>query len=261
MIGLAVTTVQALLICNVGGPGTAAQAQPVVEQFVLQIEKTAGWEKGSLTGVYQSRRPQCESYMAQSKPTIAALDLTTYLRFQKSWKLVPIAHMGAADSKRYYLLVREGSYKNLAELKGKTLISPFTTAPVFLEKLVLGGKVKVKDHFQLQQTYRPLKGLRKVARGQADATIVDEEAYKHLKELKLPVKLVALAQSQPLPGLTLAVVGTNAAKPKALANRIAKTLPQLCTGPGESLCKTFQISAFSKAETGLYRKLQKRYDD
>lgn len=251
-MNLLITT---LLICNVGGPGTTRQAQPVVDKFLRRMEKVGGWKAKSLSGVYYTRLKDCDRYFADKKPKMIVTDLATYLERQKDWKLAPLAHMGSAASTRYHLLVPEGTAKNVAALKGKTLVTTLARRPLFLSKIVFGGKIDAATHFKLKRTRRPLKGLRKVARGRAEATVVEELAYKYLGELKLPKKLVSIHKSERLPGLTLSLVGS---QPK-LSKRVLKTLSKLCSGPGKELCKTFRIKSFGRAKKALYRKLAKRY--
>ncbi len=244
-----------LLICNVGGPGTTRQAQPVVDKFLMRMEKVGGWSAKSQSGAYYTRLKDCDRYFADKKPKMIVTDLATYLERQKAWNLTPLAHMGSATSTRYHLLVPEGMAKDLAALKGKTLVTTLARRPLFLSKIVFGGKLDVATHFKLKRTRRPLKGLRKVARGHAEATVVEELAYQYLGELKLPKKLISIHQSERLPGLTLSIVGS---QPK-LSKRIVKTLSKLCTGPGKGLCKTFRIKSFGRAKAALYRKLTQRY--
>jgi hypothetical protein len=251
-VNLLITT---LLICNVGGPGTSRQAQPVVNKFLRRMEKVGGWSAKSLAGVYRTRLKDCDRYFADKKPKMIVTDLATYLERQQAWKLAPLAHMGSAKATRYHLLVPEGTAKSVAELEGKVLVTTLARRPLFLSKIVFGGKLDASTYFKLKRTRRPLKGLRKVARGRAQATVVEALAYKYLGELKLPKKLVSIHASERLPGLTLSVVNND----KKLGKRILSTLSKLCTGPGKELCKTFRIKSFGRANKALYRKLAKRY--
>ena len=247
-----------LLICYVGGPGTAQQARPVLDTFLRHIERAAGWSKGSVGGVFETALPRCEAAIREGAPQMIVTDLPTYLARAKAWKLTPVAHMGAADAKRYYLLVREGSAAKVAALKGKTVVTTLAAQPRFISRIVFGGKLDAAKHFALRASVRPLKGIRAVARGRADATLVDEAAFAHLAELPLPKQLVAVHRSAPLPGLTLAAVkGRASAK---LTKQLVAALPKLCTGPGEKLCRTFAVERFTAAKAALYRRLLRQYN-
>jgi hypothetical protein len=249
---------QALVICNIGGPGSTKQARPVLEKFLRHVEKVGGLKKGSMRGEYHTTPAACQEYIKREKPLFAVFDLATYLSQRKALKLKPLGCMGSPTGQRYHLLVREGSYKNLAALKGKKLISSHLRDMKFVSKIIFDGKIDAAKHFEIKATRRPLKGIRKVARQKADATLVDKMAYDHLGELKLPAKLVSIHRSSGLPGLTLAVLGT--AKPdKAAVKKVTSALPKLCAGPGKSLCKTFQVTAFSRVKAATFRKLAKKY--
>ena len=244
-----------LLICNVGGPGTTRQAQPTVDKFLRRLEKVGGWKAHEVAGTYLTRLAACDRYVAEKKPSMIVTDLVTYLERQAQWKLVPLAHMGQAEATRYHVLVPEGSAKKLGDLKGKVFVTTLAKHPKFLSKIVFGGKLDVTSYFGLKRTRRPLKGLRKVARGQAAATLVDDLAYKFLGELKLPKKLVSIYASKRLPGLTLSSVGKDA----GLKKRVLASLSKLCKGPGAALCKTFRVHTFAPAKMAIYRRLTKQY--
>ncbi|MCA9669126.1 MAG: PhnD/SsuA/transferrin family substrate-binding protein [Myxococcales bacterium] len=244
-----------MLICFVGGPGNHQQAQPVVDQFLRHVERSAGWADKSSSGAFFSRRSRCVTFFEQKKPAVVVLDLASYLALRTRWKLSPLAQMGRSDKKRYFVLVRDGSVKKLADLKGKKVVSTIRDTK-FLSKIVFGGKLDAAKHFTLSFTRRPLKGVRKVARKQADATIVDEQVMAHLGSLKLGVKLVPLHRSAKLPGLTMTV---RAGTPKKVPAQLRKALPKLCKGAGSKLCKTFSISAFLPAKRALYKRLERKY--
>jgi hypothetical protein len=249
---------QALVICNIGGPGSTKQARPVLEKFLRHVEKSGGLKQGSMRGEYHTTLKACQEYVKREKPLFAVFDLATYLSQREALKLRPLGCMGSPTGQRYHLLVREGSYKNLAALKGKLLISSHLGDMRFVSRVIFDGKIDAAKHFKIKATRRPLKGIRKVARNKADATLVDRMAYDHLGELKLPAKLVSIYRSVGLPGLTLAVVG--AAKPDGpTVKKVTSALPKLCAGPGKSLCKTFQVTAFSRAKAATFNKLAKRY--
>jgi len=247
-----------VLICYAGGSGTTEQAQPVVNRFMRHMERAGGWKADSLAGTYLQDPQECQNHFKKNKPQLLVVDLPSFLARKKQWGLRPVAHMGKANSKRYFLLVRKGSFADLQALKGQSLVTPLAYDPRFISKVIFGGKVGPK-YFKLEAVHRPLKGLRRVARKKAAATLVDEVTYRYLSELKLPQPLTVLQRSAPLPGLTLAV-SRYGAKDRALRRRIKKALPRLCVGDGQELCKTFQVTAMVAAQPSVYKQLQKLYD-
>lgn len=246
-----------VMICQVGGPGDTAQAQPIVDKFLRQLEQAGGWQAQTLKGEYHNRLEDCQRSYQQHKPALVALDLPTYLGQRKDWQLRPLAHVGTPTAKRYYLLVQKGRYTRPKQLIGKKVVTALASNPAFIYRIVLDGKVP-DGHFTLGPSRRPLKGLRQVARGQADATLVDEAAYRYLGELKLPRELVPIFVSRPLPGLTLGL-SAYGARDKQLARRVTNALPKLCKGAGSELCKTFGVTSFVGVKAALYRRLAQRY--
>ena len=253
----ATAAAHALAICYPAGPGSTAQARPVLDKFLRHMERTGGMTAGSMSGEYHNTLPGCLAYIKQAKPLFGVFDLATFLAQQKQLKLTPLACMGSATGQRYHLLVRKGSYKDIASLKGKTLYVTLSDT-TFVSKVVLGGKVDAARHFKIKQSRRPLKGIRKVARGKADATLVDDMAWRHLKELKLPAELVRIHSSPGMPGLTFAVLGTAKANPAAV-KKLTRALPRLCSGDGRKMCKTVQATTITRVTPAAYRDFARQY--
>lgn len=264
LVGLAGTTPaaaagHALVICNVGGPGTTKQAQPVLDRFLRHMEQASGLKSGSMTGEYHTTRQACLDYIKQHGPAFGVFELATYLSQAQALKLRPLASMGKPDGTRYHLLVREASdYAALKDLRGKTLISSLLDDLTFVSKIIFAGAVDAGVHFKIARTGLPLKGLRKVAREQADAALVDNVAYEHLGELTLPHKLKSIFASAGLPGLTMASLDGGKGADDAV-KKVIKALPRLCTGEGQKMCQTFNIAAFHPVKPALYQKLVRAY--
>ena len=257
--GSSVASAQALVICDIGGPGTTEQARPGVEKFLRHIEREAGLTAGSLRGEYHTTAAACRAYVERERPLLGTFDLATYLNRSAPWKLRALAHMGPRDARRYHVLVRDGSFRNLAALQGAKVVSMLGRDLRFVSRIVLAGKVDAATHFEHASTSRPLKGLRDVARGKADATLVGGAVIAHLDEVDLPAKLVSIFDSEGMPGLTMAVLGGNVGGQEALVEKVTAAVPRLCAGDGRDLCKTFDVTEFHPADAAYYRKLGERY--
>lgn len=249
---------EALLVCNVGGPGSTAQAQPVLDKFLRHMEKAQGLKAGSMTGQYHTTLAGCKTYAEKAKPVLGVFNVTSYVQQAANWKLRPVAHMGGADSKTFHVLVKKGGPTSIDALKGKTLITMVPDMQ-FVGRVILGGKLDADKAFsKVKETSRPLKALRNVARGKQDAAIVDHQAYAEMGKIKLPAELVSIHASAGLPGLTLAVIGANAGADKP-ETKLTKVLAKLCSGEGQKMCQTFQIKGFKKASPRVYAKLLAQY--
>lgn len=244
-----------LLICNLAGPGTADQAAPIVAKFLRHFEQSGGWSAETLRGVYETEAAACAASYRRDAPKLIVADLPTYLAQRRAWALRPLAHLGAANAQRYYLLVRAGGPRTVAALAGQPIVSVLTDAR-FVARVVLGGKLRERD-LALRPITRPLQGLRAVARGQAAAALVDEATYRYLGQLQLDATLESLYASPALPGLTLLLSGKDAGQ--ALEGRVRKALPELCRGAGAELCKTFSVPAFVAAAPAALRRIEATY--
>lgn len=252
------TAVLVLLVCQAGGAGTTAQAQPIVNQFVRQLEQAGGWPAQALKGNYQPTYAGCVAQLKAEKPALAVMDLGSFLRLQATFQLHPVAHMGGPESQRYHLLVRKGELAKIKDLAGKTVLAPKGLAEQFIHSLVWANKLE-HAKLRLKSTRRPLKGIRDVERGKADATLIDQFTYEHLAEVSAAKGLQAIFHSQGLPNLTLAVVGQHTKQASSLRQRLAKAVPQLCRPEAKGLCDHFGVKGFQLANEKLYAKLASRY--
>ncbi|MBK8480988.1 MAG: hypothetical protein IPL40_07405 [Proteobacteria bacterium] len=249
------TQILVLLICNLGGAGTADQAGPVVAKFLRHFEQSGGWSANTLRGVYETEAAGCAAAYRRDTPKLLVADLPTYLAQRRAWGLRPLAHLGPAQSQRYYLLVRSGGPRSLAALAKQPIVSLLSDAR-FIARIVLGGKLREQE-LLLRPMTRPLQGLRALARGQATAALVDEATYRYLDQLQLEAKLESIYASPELPGLTLLLSGKD--RGHALEGRVRRALPQLCRGAGAELCKTFAVPAFVAAVPATLRRFEAAY--
>ncbi len=250
---------QSVAICHDGGPGSTRQAAEAVEQFLRHVERVAGLTAGSLSGEYHTTRKACATYVASAHPAVALLDTGTYLAHVRPWRLEPVAHMGAADAVRYHVLVREGSSSDLASLQGKRVAAAVPDDSRFLAGIAVGGDKGSPTTWDTRFVRGALKALRQVAREEAEAAVVDNDAYAHLADLDLPKKLTSIHRSDPVPGLTMFAVGANAETSADVVDRIKAALPKLCAAEGAKLCKTFDVKGFTPAEPAIYDALRQRY--
>ena len=246
-------------VCQDRGPGSTKQAAPTVATFLAHMAKSIGAEAGSLDGAYHVSRARCDAYAKENAAVFAVLDTDSLLAHADDWSVEPVAHLGSGDDKVWHVLVREGSYGKVSDLAGKSIQSTAPGGARFVSRLVLAGALG-PEALALKGTAKPLKALRKLARGQAEAAIVDQEAVAALSELGLPTKLVVLAKSEPLPGLTMATIKAGASvAPPALAKGLRGALPKLCQGDGHKLCKTLGVREFKPVSTSWWSALKKRY--
>lgn len=249
------TILYTFLICHIGGPGTEQQAQPVLDQFLRKIETQLALQPQAISGIYTTEIKRCAAYLDEKKPAWMLFDFATYLKFQRSRKLTPRGVFGSDTS--YHVVVREGAYRSLFDLKGKMMVSPWNADDPFLRNVVFSQSEFPTNDLKIQVNARSLYGVRRVARGQADAALIDEAAFQHLKQLELEVPLSSIYRSSALPSLVL-VTGHHASKSNVV-ERFIESLLRLCDGNTEALCRSVQVERFSKIKPDRFREFETRY--
>jgi hypothetical protein len=228
-------------------------------KFLAHMAQAIGAAPGSLEGAYLPSRARCDAYATERAAVFAVLDTDTLLAHASDWKARPLAHLGTATKTTWYVVAPKGTLTSPADLAGKSIQSTAPGGARFVANLVLDGAVPISA-LVLEGTAKPLRALRKVARGQAAAAIVDQDAMAALGELTLPVELVVVAKSRPLPGLTLASIEAGDSKaPEKLVQGIRKSLSTLCEGRGQKLCKTLGVQRFTATSDAWFEALRARY--
>lgn len=248
------------LICIPGSPGSSASAASYMKPFFRRIESLAGWPVGATQGSYHPKYSGCMSQIRTGKPGFAVMALGVYLKHRRSLKLKAIGQvdMFAGAGKRLYLVVRKGTYSSLSELKGKKLTSNHLAEKRFLNQILFRGKIKVSQHFQLRMVYRTTKGMRNVARGRADATIINDDELKTMKRRSWGKSLKILLKSPPLPGAVLVAFGQHA-KP-ADVTKLKSVIGRMCKGAqGNKLCKSSGIRGMRPASQATFARMIRMY--
>jgi len=261
---LAVPTAEAgsrdFLICIPGSPGTSAGAAAFMTPFFRRIESLAGWPASSTTGSYQPRYAGCMASIRSSRPGFAVMALGVYLQHRRDMHLKVIGQvdMFAGPGRRLHLVVRKGTFRTLAELKGKKLTSNHLVEKRFLNKIMFGGKIDVAQHFVLRQVSRTTKGMRDVARGRVDATIVNDDELRTMHHRSWGRKLTVIHKSPALPGAPLVAFGRNAKRADISALR--RVIARMCSGAqGRKLCKSSGIRSMRLATQSTYARMIRMY--
>lgn len=241
------------LICIPGSSGTSQSAQSYLTPFFQRLESLAGWPGGSTTGSYQPTYAGCLQQISTGRPGFAVLSLGVYLEQLKAHRLKVIGQveMFAGAGAKLHLVVKGNTYKTVADLKGKSLVSNHLEETKFLNRIMFGGKLDVTRHFQLRQVSLTTKGMRDVARGRADATIVNDDELRTMKSRDFGKDLVVLHESPALPGAPMVLFGGNAAQ--ADVAKIQRSIAGMCKGTeGSKLCLSAGIRSMKTATDAAF---------
>ncbi len=233
-----------------GGPDTGAEGEKIITQFMSSLTKLTGMKKDSIQGKYFNKIDDAKTSIRQNKNSYIMGSIGFYLANRKAMNLEPLAavNIDGNDREEYYLIVKKGSYKSLAQLKGKILAgNVLYEDKKFINNLIFEKKIDIAKHFKLQPSNRPLSAVRKLDSGQYDAVLLNHMQYSSLKNLDIFKKIEVIHKSPQMPALGLMMITTktnSAAKP-----RIVGAVTRMCNQQDtKAACKNFGIDGFDKLE-------------
>jgi ABC-type phosphate/phosphonate transport system substrate-binding protein len=244
---------------HAGAGANAQNAQPYIDQFLRITEQMTGWPANSAKGEWVDDGKSAEKAIAERKPGFAILDPEVYFELRKKDALEPIAEVkGKTFNKGHYsIVVKDSAYKTLADLKGKKLSSNHLSSPKYVSKVAFEGKLDVDKEFVVQKTPQPSKPLKAVARGDADAALIDDEQLAAMKEIAPDLKVIWTSPALPS---TPVVAFTKNATPADRA-AFAKALTKLCAdGKGKPVCESMFIDTFGPVDKAAFDTAAKRFD-
>jgi ABC-type phosphate/phosphonate transport system substrate-binding protein len=249
----------AIYVTRLGGDSQSAK--PYIAKFTGYLEEALKWPTGSLKGSFHVERPDILAYIKATKPGLAVLEPPLYFELRAKEKLTPIAQLESKDlsSSKMHLVVKDPALKSLDALKGKRLWTTLAESPVYLSKVVLGGRVDAAKHFKMKRIGRADKGVRAVLRGDADVALLDDDQLANAKKMEGGDTLRSIFDSPALPALPLCTFGQSlsAKDQKALVQALLK----MCGSPkGAPVCKEMRIQRISAVNLTLLKEAQKRFE-
>ncbi len=245
--------------------GTTEQAAPILSKLFRRLETSLGWEENTMNGAYYPDADAGLAAIKQLNPGFAVVSHQMYFDHRRAMKMHVIASMGLQGDAlaRYHVVAKkEGGPVKVAELAGRSLASPFLKEVNFVERILLGGGLVLgPGDGQVHPIHvrQPLRALRKVYRGQADAALVDEPVVAQLSKLPFGSELQVIHSSDSLPPLPVVSFGTSNAADR---RPMAKALMALCDGEeGAALCRSLRLETIAAATdrtfAGLLQKLSR----
>ena len=215
-----------LVFCAPGYPGTAGDAQPLLDQFASAAVAASGWPAGSLAAVYD---PTEEGGLAKLKQTDVVLAFVPYPFFVEHAAQLHLTALVQADvadvgpQQRWTLVAKSGRVTGPASMAGYTLLSVAGYAPDFVRHSALAGWALPPD-VKIEATGQILSVLRRVAAGEPVAALLDQTQAAALASLPFAAELKAVTQSAELPVAVIAVVESRlpAARARALQTALLK---------------------------------------
>jgi len=228
------------LICIPGGPGTAEEADARLGTFLDSL----GEGVVSLKGHYAVTKEACEAILLQHKPRFALFSHAELRERAQALKPVPLLTVTPVDEQpiQYFIVAQKGV--TFDSLKGKSLLSPHWPEESLLSQVAF--KRDLKAHFSGKKG-SALRALKKVAKGKADAALLDALEHASMKELPFANNLDVVLTSIELPGLAIVELGGLTALGKKLRTAGAR----LCSSSSDA-CKAVEMKELKPSEPKEY---------
>jgi ABC-type phosphate/phosphonate transport system substrate-binding protein len=247
---------------HAGTGGTAQQAQSFIDQFLRYSEETLKWPANSATGEFYGELKPALAAVDAKKPGFAMIDPELYLALQGKHPMTVIAFVyGSHQTTGHYnLAVKDPALKTVGDLKGKTLASNHLEAPKYLSKVAFDGKIDVATHFKTKDLGEAgaRRGMKLVDRGEADATLLNDEDVKDMQASDYGKSLrVVWTSDEMLPLLLVAFdKNTTPAEKKAFGEMVLK----MCNTPnGGTVCKNLDVTKFTPPDEAALKAAVRRY--
>ncbi|MCC6750421.1 MAG: PhnD/SsuA/transferrin family substrate-binding protein [Deltaproteobacteria bacterium] len=250
----------AVFVTRLGGDAKAAE--PYLAKFSTFLEGAMGWPKGAAKGTFLATKKESLALLGKGTTGFAVVEPTLYFELKASQKLVPLVQVESKDlvSKRVHVVVKDPALSSLAALKGKRLQTPLADWPAYLSKVVFEKKLDAATHFALKRTGQALKGVRAVLKGQADATLLDDDQLAQAKKMEGGAALRSIHTSPALPGVLVVALSTQL--PPPAQKKLAKLLLGMCgSGKGGEICKEMMISRFIPVDAATLKKAEQRFGE
>lgn len=196
-----------LVACAPGYPGTTAQAQPTMDDLAAGIARAAGWPEGRLEAVYHEQEDEGVERLGDPRAALALVPLAFYLKHGEALSLRPVLEVvetsGAAQV--WSLVAKAGAVTEPASLQGWELAGAPGYSPGFVRRVALAGWGEPPDDLHIRSSTRLLSSLRKAAKGEAVAVLLDRAQAESLAKLPFSAELETIHRSDEMPGSLLCV--------------------------------------------------------
>jgi hypothetical protein len=230
-----------------GQPGTPREAQPVMDALSAYIQKKMG-SVVTVKGLYFNKLDLALDFLHNTPPVWGIVRLGFYSEQARRFQMTALASTrpGGYNKDIWRLVVKKDAPENWKSLRGKILGNMLfeTDAAACL----LFGVPPAQLPFTLKGTFRPLRSLRRVAKGKTTGVVLDRSQYEALEALSLAKKIKTAHTSRELPASPVVWFGTPDDRTKRLT---AILLGMKEDRDAETLLKLLQTDGFGPADNDL----------
>jgi hypothetical protein len=197
-----------LVVCAPGYPGTTEEAQPVMDAFASAAEAEAGWSEGSLGAVYINRLEEGVERLKGDDVVAVLVPIPFWAEYHEELKLERMLRIVQEEGSEevWSLAAKKGRVSSPASLEEWELAGMPGYAPAFVRQL-LEKWGALPESTQIRFTSRVLGALRRAARGEDVAVLLDRAQAKALPALPFGAELEVIHTADPVPASFLCTVG------------------------------------------------------
>lgn len=248
-----------LVVVRPGGPSASEQALAQIDRLAKQLAEKAGWDKTTAKGSYFTDEAEGLKYIKANKPGFILGSMGFYLKYRDELGLTIInqAILAGSLESKYYVVSKKGGPASLADLKGKTFAGTHLEEPEFVERILLERALAFDKDVTIK-TMRSLRALKKLAKGEVDAVILDQKEYDGIAQLPFAGDLQTIFTSKPVPNNGFMSVKGNATAADKAA--FLKSATNFCSyEDAKGICEDFDIQGFKPAKDGSFSGLRNLY--
>jgi len=250
-----------MVVCAPGYPGSTAEAQPAMDGFATAVAAAAGWDATALGAVYFETEEAGAARFAEPDAVLGMVTLPFFLEHREELDLQPVAlavPSGREDLEPWALVAGRGTVNRPEDLDGWQLVSLAGHSEAFVRGPALADWGVLPSSLEIGFSKSVLSSLRKAAKGEEIALLLDAEQTESLDRLPFAGDLAIVVQSPPLPVSVVCSVGGRLSPEKTRA--IVDALLALSGRPdaAEALAG-IRIDRFDPVDTAALERAEKAF--
>lgn len=198
-----------MVVCAPGYPGSTVEAQPAMDGLAAAVADAAGWHRDALAAAYFETEEGGLARLADADAGLALVTLPLFLEHRSALELRPLMFAvptGHQALQSWVLVAGVGAVMRPVDLDGWQLLSLAGHSPRFVRGPALGDWGELPASVDITFSGAVLSALRRTAKGESVAVLLDAEQAAALDRLPFAADLEVLHRSRPLPVSVLCAV-------------------------------------------------------
>jgi hypothetical protein len=199
-----------MVVCAPGYPGSTDEAQPAMDDLSAAVAAAADWKLDDFRAVYFETEGGGLTAFNDAAAGLALVTLPFFLEHRAALELEPVmlaVPAGRRPLEPWTLIAGVGAVAEPGDLDGWRIASLSGHSRRFVRRVALGEWGEVPATATVEFSRAVLSSLRRAARGEQVAVLLDAEQAAALDRLPFADELEVVHRSRPLPVSVLCAVG------------------------------------------------------